>query len=87
MARKEVIEKAGLMDENLFFYNDDLDWCMSIRKSGYKIMFVPQAEVIHYGGFSSKRNFNQQLFIEGFRGGIYFVHKHYGLPASLLYRI
>ena len=87
MVRKEVIDKVGIMDENLFFYNDDLDWCMSIRKAGWKIYFVPQAEIIHYGGYSSRRKFNRRLFVEGFKGGIYFCRKHYGEWAYHIYRI
>jgi len=87
VVRKEVIDKVGLMDENLFFYNDDLDWCMSIRKAGYKIYFVPDARIVHYGGYSSKRTFNQRLFVEGFKGGLYFCRKHYGEIAFLLYRL
>jgi len=87
VVRREVIEQVGMMDENLFFYNDDLDWCMSIRKAGWKIYFVPQAEIIHYGGYSSKRTFNAKLFIEGFRGGLYFCRKHYGELAYKTYRV
>jgi GT2 family glycosyltransferase len=87
VVRKEVIDKVGMLDENLFFYNDDLDWCMSIRKAGWKIFFVPQAEVIHYGGYSSKRAFKARLFVEGFKGGMYFCRKHYGELAFLVYRI
>lgn len=87
MVRKEVIDKVGLMDENLFFYNDDLDWCMSIRKAGWKIYFYPDAEVVHYGGYSSKRTFNRRLFVEGFRGGLYFCKKHYGVLAWVIYRL
>ena len=87
LVRKEVIDQVGLMDENLFFYNDDLDWCMSIRKVGWKIYFVPAAEIIHYGGYSSKRTFNAKLFIEGFRGGLYFCRKHYGEFAYNAYRL
>ncbi len=87
MVRREVIEKVGMMDEKLFFYNDDLDWCMSIRKAGWKIYFCPQSEVIHYGGYSSKRTFNRRLFVEGFKGGLYFCRKHYGAFAWLIYRI
>jgi hypothetical protein len=86
LVRREVIEKVGIMDENLFFYNDDLDWCFSIRKAGYKIYFVPQAEIIHYGGYSSRRKFNSRLFIEGFKGGLYFCRKHYGEFAYNAYR-
>ncbi len=87
MVRKEVIDQIGLMDENLFFYNDDIDWCLSIRKAGWKIYFFPHAEVIHYGGYSSKRTFNRRLFVEGFKGGLYFCRKHYGEPAYNIYRL
>lgn len=87
VVRKEVIDKVGVMDENLFFYNDDLDWCMSIRNAGYKIYFVPGAEIMHYGGYSSKRTFNARLFVEGFKGGLYFCRKHYGEAAYHIYRL
>ncbi|MFA4967662.1 MAG: glycosyltransferase family 2 protein [Candidatus Margulisiibacteriota bacterium] len=87
MVKKEVIEKVGLMDENLFFYNDDLDWCMSIRKAGYKVYYLPQAEVIHYGGYSNKGAFNRRIFVEGFKGGLYFVRKHYGVAPYYLYKV
>lgn len=86
MVRREVIDKVGLMDENLFFYNDDLDWCIRIRKAGYKIYLLPQIEIVHYGGYSSKRAFKRRLFVEGFRGGLYFCKKHYGPLAYTIYR-
>jgi GT2 family glycosyltransferase len=87
LVRKTVIDKVGIMDENLFFYNDDLDWCKSIRRAGWKIYFLPQAEIIHYGGYSSRRTFNPRLFVEGFKGGLYFARKHYGETAYHLYRL
>lgn len=87
LVRKEVIDKVGMMDENLFFYNEDLDWCMTIRKAGWKVFFLPQAEIIHYGGFSSKKGFNKHLQIEGFRGGLYFCRKHYGEAIYHIYRV
>jgi len=86
LVRKEVIDQVGLMDEHLFFYNDDLDWCVSIREAGWQIYFVPEAEITHYGGFSS-RTFQQKLFVEGFKGGLYFCRKHYGELAFHFYRL
>ena len=87
MARREVVDKVGGLDENFFFSNDDLDWCKRIRKTGWKIVFYPEAKVTHYGGYSSTRVFNKKLFIEGFTGGLYFCRKHYGMLAFLIYRI
>jgi GT2 family glycosyltransferase len=86
IVRDEVIKKIGIMDENLFFYNDDLDWCLRIRKAGWKVYFYPQAEIVHYGGYSSRRTFKGRLFVEGFRGGLYFCRKHYGEIAFHAYR-
>lgn len=87
LVRREVIDKIGRLDENLFFYNDDLDWCLRVRKAGWKVYYVPQAEIIHYGGYSSRRTFNPRLFVEGFRGGLYYCRKHYGEFAYHLYRL
>lgn len=87
LLRKEVFQQIGLMDENLFFYNDDIDWCKSIRKAGWQIYFVPQALIMHYGGYSSRKTFNRRLLVEGFRGGLYFCRKHYNVFAYLAYRL
>jgi uncharacterized protein (TIGR03492 family) len=85
MVRREVIDKVGGLDENFFFSNDDLDWCRRIRQAGWRVFFVPRAEVVHYGGYTIKK-FNRKIFVEGFRGGLYFCRKHYGVFVYLIYR-
>lgn len=84
--RMSAIGKIGLLDENLFFYNDDLDLCKRAKKAGFKVIYYPSAEVFHYGGYSSKKTTNMKLFVEGFRGGLYFCRKHYGTVAYAAYR-
>lgn len=85
IVRREVVDKVGGLDENFFFSNDDLDWCKRIKDAGWDIYFVPEAEVMHYGGFTTKL-FNQKIFVEGFRGGLYYCKKHYGYFAYQIYR-
>lgn len=53
MTTRTAIEKFGLLDENFFFYGEDLDWSRRCRQAGLKVMFYPQAEAIHYCGGSS----------------------------------
>jgi hypothetical protein len=84
--RMAVTNKIGFLDENLFFYNDDLDLCKRARTSGFKVFYYPDAEIYHYGGYSSKRSPNMRLFVEGFRGGLYFCRKHYGPAIYSIYR-
>ena len=84
--RMAGISKIGLLDENLFFYNDDLDLCKRASKAGFKVVYYPDAEIYHYGGYSSKKSLNMRLFVEGFRGGLYYCKKHYGSIIYSVYR-
>ena len=47
MVPKRVIEKVGMMPEFFFLYYEEVDWCESIKKAGYKIFFVPHSKVYH----------------------------------------
>lgn len=53
LARRDAVDKFGLLDENFWMYGEDLDWCRRCWESGWKIMFYPGAEAIHYCGGSS----------------------------------
>jgi hypothetical protein len=83
MLRKEVIEQVGLLDESFFMYGEDLDWCYRIRKRGYKIYYVPDTQIIHFKGESSKKApFEQRrLFYEAMR---LFVLKHFSRGKALV---
>ena len=76
MVRREVIKKAGLMDEGIFMYMDEVEWCYRIKKSGYKVMFYPGAEITHLGGGSSKTG-RKDPILNIYRGLLYFYQKHY----------
>lgn len=51
--RREVGEKVQWWDEDYFFYGEDLQFCYNIWKAGYKIYYVPDVKILHYGGVSS----------------------------------
>jgi N-acetylglucosaminyl-diphospho-decaprenol L-rhamnosyltransferase len=55
MVRAEAIPQVGLMDEGFHMYCEEIDWCWRIKKAGWKIYCVPQAEIVHYGGQSTKQ--------------------------------
>jgi len=56
MIKKEVAEKVGYFDERYFLYYEETDLCLQVKKKGYKVIFFPDAEVIHLGGESSKKS-------------------------------
>ena len=44
---REAIDRAGLLDEELFAYLEDVDWCLRIRDAGLRVVFVPSARAWH----------------------------------------
>lgn len=47
VARREVWEKVGLLDERYFIYAEDADWSLRARAAGYGLRFVPEARLWH----------------------------------------
>lgn len=52
LARREVIETIGLLDDRYFLMYEDNDWSYRARAAGYECLFVPQAKVLHKGSVS-----------------------------------
>jgi hypothetical protein len=85
LVRMEAIKQVGLMDELLFVYGDDIDWCYRFVKKGWKVLFTPEQRIIHFGGQTTKKTvskFQHQLF----GSVLIFVKKHYSYPTFLVYR-
>jgi len=64
LVRRKAIDQVGLMDETYFVYGDDPDWCYRFKKSGWKIIFTPNGQIIHYDGQNTQsmtRKFFWQL--------------------------
>jgi GT2 family glycosyltransferase len=53
MIRREVIRDTGFLDEGLFTYFDDCDFCFNARKKGWPTWYVPTGTVLHLKGQSS----------------------------------
>ena len=51
---RRIIEKVGFLDERYFFYFEDLDFCRRVRRAGFKVYYLPSAEIIHHHGASGK---------------------------------
>lgn len=68
LVRQEAIRDVGPWDEGYFLHCEDLDWCMRFREKGWKILFVPDALVVHYKGTCSR---SRPIFVEW--------HKHKGM--------
>ena len=59
LVRMAAIKQVGVMDERFFVYGDDIDWCRRFVKAGWKVLFTPAGQIIHYGGQNTKRDANR----------------------------
>lgn len=48
-----LFQQIGGWDETYFFYGEDIDLCYRIHQAGYRIVYYPHVEILHYKGASS----------------------------------
>lgn len=83
MVRRDAIEQVGLLDEGYFLYLEETDWCFRIRKAGWKVYHVPQAEVYHFQGKSAEKD-KRRAKIEYYRSRYHFFYKNRGKGLWLI---
>src|SRR3990167_11137397 len=74
---KKVVGKIGMLDEKIFMYGEDFEWCFRIKKAGFKVYFSPSAKIVHIGG-GSVNKIRTNAFVGEFRGLEYFYKKYKG---------
>lgn len=73
---RKALDEVGLLDEDFFMYGEDIDLCYRIKAGGYKIVYYPEAKIIHYKGGSSKKRRNKVIY--DFHNAMWiFYKKHY----------
>jgi len=77
IARREAVEQVGFLDEEFFFYGEDVDWCKRFHLAGWGVVFYSEAEAIHFGGASSG-NAPLKYFLELQNANLRYWRKHYG---------
>ena len=63
MVRMKAMNDIGLMDENYFLYYEDVDLCYRIKKKGWKVYFLPDVQIIHHQGRSTKTILDKTILI------------------------
>ncbi len=52
--RREALDRVGVYDaQNFFMYSEELDLCRRVKTAGWQIVYLPEAQVVHYVGQSS----------------------------------
>ena len=86
LVRRDVLAEVGLLDERYFMYSEELDWCWSARKAGWKLVYAPGSVVWHKVGRSVGHRSPLQEY-HAARGTLLFMQKHFPerLPLAFAY--
>lgn len=56
LVRRSVFETVGRFDERLFLYSEEPEFCWRVWRAGWRVRYVPDAEVRHHEGRSTGQN-------------------------------
>jgi len=76
LLRKEAVKKVGLLDEDIFMYAEEMEWCYRAKSLGFEILYLAEAQIYHTKGASSSIGGETGIVAE-FQSILYFYKKHF----------
>lgn len=86
MTRQEIARTVGGLDEGYFMYSEELDWCRRIKMAGWRVVYLPTAQVTHYQGKSSEQVVAQRHIYFN-RAKLRYFRKYHGRVPALILRL
>ena len=62
LVRRSAFEQVGGFDEAYFMYAEDVDLCWRLGRAGWRVVYLPSAEVTHLQGVSTDRHPFRMIF-------------------------
>jgi GT2 family glycosyltransferase len=85
MVRKAAIDQVGMFDERYFFFFEETDWALQMRRAGWKSWHVPDAFIYHFQGRSIGRDAHSRIAF--YRSRYQYFKKWYGPFYNLAVRV
>ncbi|MCB2154736.1 glycosyltransferase family 2 protein [bacterium] len=83
IARREVYDSIGGLDERFFMYSEDVDYCLRVWQARYRVIYLPIASVVHYIGQTSAK-YPFMPILSRHRSMYRFYKKHYSRELIFL---
>jgi len=84
LARREVWDRIGPLDEEIFGFGEDIDWCVRAEQAGWEVWYWPKSVIVHLKGqggvhthpYRKLRGIHQAMWV--------FYRKHQGRRYPLI---
>jgi N-acetylglucosaminyl-diphospho-decaprenol L-rhamnosyltransferase len=86
MARREVYQQIGGLDEGYVMYSEEMDWCRRAKDAGWRVVYLGTAQIIHHGGKSTDQ-VAARRHIHFQQSKIRYFRKHHGWLAAQTLRV
>jgi GT2 family glycosyltransferase len=87
LIRRDAFEATGLLDEKIFYSPEDVDYCLRVWAAGFRIAYVPAAQLVHDAQELSRGFRLSRFHFSHLKGVFYLQHKHrYYFGLRRLYR-
>jgi GT2 family glycosyltransferase len=86
MINRNTLSRVGLLDEDFYFYEEDVDWSLRVKNAGLRVVYVPYASVLHKvsksaTGAPGSGKYSPSVVYHIFRSRILLIRKH-GRPIQ-----
>jgi hypothetical protein len=81
LVRRATWEQVGHLDEAFFMYSEEMDWCRRAKASGWRVVYIPDAAIVHHEGQSSMQVVPaRHIYFQSSK--VHYFRKHHGVLAA-----
>jgi GT2 family glycosyltransferase len=81
--RRTAIDELGGLDERLFMYAEDFEWCWRAHLRGWSVWFEPSAVIRHVGNASAAQNYGTRRLHAQWRNNYRVYRWHKGVVPTV----
>jgi GT2 family glycosyltransferase len=86
MIKRKVFDKIGGLDENFYFYREEVEWCYRMKNNSFQVWSYPIAEAVHLCGKSVTKEISDKSLLHKKQNlDIYYYKKTIGLFHGLTF--
>lgn len=84
--RHSALDQVGLLDEQYFMYTEEMDLCLRLALAGWRLCWVPEARVVHFGA-ASTRQAAEAMYLALYRSKVQFQRKFWGQWRARCFKV
>jgi GT2 family glycosyltransferase len=79
LIRNKLLKSVGLLDENFWVWFEEVDYCRRTVLDGWKVVYTPDAEVLHHGGVSFDQLMSWHKSQAWLKSMMYYAKKYFNV--------